>query len=70
MPSDLWINKRLLVLKEELDKIHFANSLYWKQQPTDRSRQEKAEYQRRQVRVEEIRKELSALTMANDGYLC
>lgn len=61
MPSDSSIQARLANLREEMDSIHLANGLYWKQGECH-SREEMAEYERRQERLEEIRKELSELT--------
>jgi hypothetical protein len=49
------------LLREEIDAIHFANSLYWKRADGPPTRDARAEYQRRLDRLEEIRKELSKL---------
>ncbi len=50
---------RIATLHEEIDAIHFANKLYWEQEaPT---REARAEYQRRQDRLQEIRSELAEL---------
>jgi hypothetical protein len=46
-------------LNQEMDEIHYANSLYWKQE--GHSKAAKAQYQWRQDRLEEIRKELDQL---------
>jgi hypothetical protein len=53
---------RIAVLQEEIDFIHYANELYWRQaNPSDAA---KAEYYRRQDRLEEIRSELAELRKA------
>jgi hypothetical protein len=46
-------------LQEEIDFIHYANELYWRQ--TNPSNAAKAEYFRRQDRLQEIRSELAKL---------
>jgi hypothetical protein len=51
---------RVAALTEELDAIHFANSRYWKRGRAVTG-EERAEYQRRQDRLEEIRRELDDL---------
>jgi hypothetical protein len=48
--------KRIATLHQEMDVIHFANRLYWDQK--SHSRDADTEHQRRQSRLEEIRKEL------------
>ena len=45
-------------LREEIDSIHFANKRYWKDRVP--SREARAEHQRREDRLQEIRRELSA----------
>jgi hypothetical protein len=50
---------RIAALREEIESIHFANKLYWRQ--TNPSDAAKAEYYRRQDRLEEIRSELAEL---------
>jgi hypothetical protein len=50
---------RIAVLHEEMNSIDFANRLYWKNKAP--SREAKAEHQRRQDRLEEIRRELDEL---------
>jgi hypothetical protein len=52
---------KVAALGEQLDAIHFANMLYWKNGATS-SREARAEYQFRQDRVEEIRKEFTGTT--------
>ena len=50
---------RIAVLQDEVHFIHYANELYWRQPtPSDAA---KAEYYRRQDRLEEIRSELAEL---------
>jgi hypothetical protein len=49
--------RRIAALHQEMDVIHFANRLYWDQK--SHSRDADTEHQRRQSRLEEIRKELS-----------
>lgn len=46
----------------EVDAIHHANAVYWAS--VDQSPEGKAEYQRRQQRLEEIRAELLLLHFA------
>ena len=53
---------RMAALSEEIDAIHYANELYWRQ--TNPSDLAKAEYYRRQDRLEEIRSELAELPKA------
>jgi hypothetical protein len=55
-------NAKITALLEEMHSIHVANSLYWKQPKQDQTREARAEYQRRQDRLEEIRSELSQLS--------
>jgi hypothetical protein len=50
---------RLASLREEIEAIHFANKLYWDQE--HHSQVATAEYERRQERLEEIRKEIQEL---------
>ena len=58
--------ERIAVLQEEIDLIHYANEyaneLYWRQ--ANPSAEAKAEYYRRQDRLEEIRSELAELRKA------
>jgi hypothetical protein len=51
---------RIATLIEEIDSMHFINRLYWERKAP--SREARAEYQRRQDRLEEVRSELSELT--------
>lgn len=48
-------------LRQEVDSIHQANSLYWQQTLYCDSRESKAEFYRRQGRLEDILSELSKL---------
>ncbi|MGA7291873.1 MAG: hypothetical protein WBW85_04955 [Terriglobales bacterium] len=51
---------RLALLKEEINSIHLANTLYWRD---DQPRREaRAEHYRRQLRLEELREEFAHLT--------
>ncbi len=51
--------ERIALLQEEIHFIHYSNELYWRQaHPSDAA---KAEYYRRQGRLEEIRSELAKL---------
>jgi hypothetical protein len=54
-------HQRIVALHAEMDAIHFANRLYWDQK--SHSRDADAEHQKRQSRLEEIRKELSEFGM-------
>jgi hypothetical protein len=51
---------RIAALSEEMDGIHFVNSLYWQRGEAVTS-QARANYQRRLDRLEEIRAELAQL---------
>jgi len=54
---------RIAVLQEEIEFIHYANELYWRDaNPGDAA---KADYYRRQDRLEEIRSELADLRKHN-----
>jgi hypothetical protein len=50
---------RIATLHQEMDAIHFANKLYWENKSP--SREDRAEYHRRQERLQEIRRELLRL---------
>src|SRR5579863_839039 len=54
------VRDKIAALSKELDAIHFANARFWKVGAAS-TRQEKAEYQLRLNRVEEIRRELAQL---------
>ena len=53
---------KIAALEEEMDSIHAADTLYWERGP-NQTREERVEYQRRQVRLREIRRELAALRL-------
>jgi hypothetical protein len=52
----------IAVLRKEIDAIHHANPLYWKQNTAVTDAAQKA-YQRRQDRLEEIRQALFIITL-------
>jgi len=54
---------RIAALQEEIDVIHRANELYWRQ--ANPSYAVKADHYRRQDRLEEIRSELAELQEGN-----
>lgn len=54
-------NVKIAALLQEMDSIHVANSSYWRQPEQGRNREERAEYQRRQNRLQEIRAERAQL---------
>jgi hypothetical protein len=54
-------NVKIAALLQEMDSIHVANSSYWRQPEQTRNREERAEYQRRQNRLQEIRAERAQL---------
>jgi hypothetical protein len=54
------LTARITVLNEEMDEIHTANSLYWKQ-GNEHAKFARAKYQWRQDRLEKIREELVRL---------
>jgi hypothetical protein len=57
MDAEAMRKARIADLRGEMDFIHFANELYWRQaNPSDAAR---ANYYRRQDRLEEIRNELA-----------
>jgi hypothetical protein len=60
MGPNIFTNVKMAALSVEMDAIHFANSLYWKQGHSQ-TVAARAEYQRRQDRLEEIRTELAQL---------
>jgi|ERR1700722_5209439 len=60
MEPNIFTNVKIAALTVEMDAIHFANSLYWKQ-GYSQTVAARAEYQRRQDRLEEIRTELAQL---------
>jgi hypothetical protein len=60
MESDSIAKARTKELHEEMDAIHRANVLYWKQGELH-DRAARAEHERRQKRLDEIRTELTEL---------
>jgi len=60
MEPNAGTSARIAVLKEEMDAIHQANSVYWKQGQSQ-TVEERAQYRLRQKRLEEIRRELAEL---------
>jgi len=50
---------RIAVLQEEIEFIHYANELYWRE--ANPGQAARADYYRRQDRLEEIRSELAEL---------
>jgi hypothetical protein len=65
MENDAEKDARIAALNEEMDGLHFVNSLYW-QQGEAHTTTARAEYQRRVDRLEEIRRELSQLRSGAD----
>jgi hypothetical protein len=57
-PEEAWKLSRIAVLNEEMDAIHCANSLYWNAGQS-RTLAERAEYQFRKKRLDNIRIELA-----------
>jgi len=57
--SDARTSAKIAFLNQEMDEIHYAHTLYWKQE--GHSNAATAQYQWRQDRLEEIRKELDRL---------
>ena len=57
---------RIAILHEEIHSIDVANRLYWKNKVSNR--EAKAEYQRRQERLEEIRRELDELCRSRQSF--
>jgi hypothetical protein len=60
MESDVIERVRLAALTEEIDAIHFANSLFWRHKQAH-TRAAIAEYQSRQERLVQIRGALARL---------
>jgi len=59
MEPDATAKARIATLHEEMNAIHLANKVYWENKSP--SREDRAEYQRRQEHLEEIRRELLRL---------
>jgi uncharacterized protein (DUF1499 family) len=57
--SSMIVASRLVALREEVDAIHHANRLYWAQKKPSRTAM--AEYEWRQKRLEQIRREMQKL---------
>jgi hypothetical protein len=53
---------KIAALEEEMELIHAADALYWRQ-GTSQTSEALVEYQRRQVRLREIRRELAGLRL-------
>jgi hypothetical protein len=52
-------DRRIAILKEEIDSIHVANFAYWhRKDDREPSREARADYQQRRERLEAIRHEL------------
>lgn len=63
MEPDARVKARIAALYEEMHTIYFADRRYWERGQAA-TPDERAEYQRRQDRLEEIRKELALLWSA------
>jgi hypothetical protein len=60
MESDTSAIEKKATLHEEIEGIHFVNSLYWNRKEAV-TLEARAEYERRKQRLEEIRAELAKL---------
>jgi hypothetical protein len=60
MEPDTTTRARIAALSKELEAIYVADTVYWRQD--DHTRDDRAQYHRRQERLEEIRNELAELT--------
>jgi len=60
MEIDAKKKARIAALGEEMDGIHFVNSLYWQRGEAVTS-EERSEYKRRLDRLDEIRREIAQL---------
>jgi hypothetical protein len=67
MPPESAQENRIAILKEEIDFIHQANYKYWVLPGGEHSREARAEYARRRVRLDEIRDELRKMASAEVG---
>ncbi|MFY9681327.1 MAG: hypothetical protein WBQ87_10610 [Candidatus Sulfotelmatobacter sp.] len=63
MEHDAQTRARIAALDKEINAIYFADRRYWKQ-GEDATHEERIEHQRRQERLEQIRKELCQLRSA------
>ncbi len=59
MQTEAKRQERIAALRQEMDSIHYANDLYWRQ--TAHSDAARAEFRRRQDRLDEVRSELANL---------
>lgn len=59
MDSEAKRKARIALLQKEIEFVHHANELYWRQ--ANPSNEAKAGYYRRQDRLDEIRSELAEL---------
>jgi len=60
-------DRTVAALHKEIDEIHLANALYWKQ-GTAVTVAARKEYQRRQDRLEEIRQALFAISLRQQRH--
>jgi hypothetical protein len=67
MPLSPAQEERLAILKEEIDFIHTANYRYWMSPGGEHSREARAEYVRRRIRLNKIRDELNKMTCGSIG---
>jgi hypothetical protein len=65
MEIDATKKARIAALSEEMDRIHFVNSLYWQRGEAVTS-EERAEHQRRRDRLEQVRAELAQLQVGRE----
>jgi RPA family protein len=66
MEIDAKKKARIAALSEEMERIHFVNSLYWQRGEAVTS-EARAEYQRRLDRLQEIRAELAQVQVGRKG---
>jgi hypothetical protein len=62
LEPDAGAKARIAALNEEMDAIYFADRRYWERGQAVTA-EERAEYQRRQDRLEDIRRELALLRL-------
>jgi hypothetical protein len=60
METDVEKQKKIAAMNKEIDDIHFVNSLFWQRGEASTS-EERAEYQRRLARLDELRREVAKL---------
>jgi hypothetical protein len=58
MTVDVAKEAKIGSLREEINALHFANSLYWRQPAGSAPREARAEYAHRQDRLDAIRREI------------